>query len=222
VIYRLYGSNAAVRASRLDCGAALAIGAALFCTSFVPYRFGPGLVATMMASYLLLAHAGQWNLKAAGALLLVLSVHLVWGPILFQLFTPELLYADAALIGGILKWLRPDIVWSGTTFFAPGGNAVSLIGACSSFNNVSSAVLACATIAMLTRTEWARRDIATIVVAGIAMILINATRICLFCWSGSSHLFWHDGAGAQILAIGETLVVLVIAWRGAGPRGRTA
>jgi hypothetical protein len=99
------------------------------------------------------------NVRAAGVVLLALSTQLVWGPILFQFFTPELLRADAALVGEILKPLRPDIIWRGTTFVAPDGHAVTLIGGCSSFNNVSTAVLACVAITMLRRTEWFRRDV---------------------------------------------------------------
>jgi len=82
---------------------------------------------------------------------------------------------------------------------------------------VSSAVLACVAVTMLRRSEWARRDIETIIIASVAMILINALRICLLVWSIDSRQFWHDGAGAQILAIAQTLVVLAIAWWGAAP-----
>src|SRR5205807_2468033 len=130
--------------------------------------------------------------------LLALSGQLVWGPVLFQFFTPELLGADAAIVGGILTWLRPDIVWTGTSFLGADGHSIALIGACSSFNNVSTAVLACATIAMLTRTEWVRRDIAAVAVACVAMVLINAVRIGLLAWSLASYRFWHDGAGVEI------------------------
>jgi hypothetical protein len=75
---------------------------------------------------------------------------------------------------------------------------------------------------MLTRTTWVRRDIATVAIACVAMVLINATRICLLAWSGPLHLYWHDGAGAQILGTAETLVVLLIAWWGAAPRRRVS
>ena len=54
------------------------------------------------------------------------------------------------------------------------------------------------------------------------MILVNALRICLLVWSNEYHQFWHDGAGAQILAIAQTLVVLAIAWWGAAPSRRTS
>jgi hypothetical protein len=222
VIYRLWASDQARPAGRLDCCLALVALVSIFLTSFVAYKFGTGLVATIIAAYFWTAHKGDRNVRAAGSVLLALSAHLVWGPIFFQSFTPELLRADAALVGGILTSLRPDIIWSDTSFFAPGGHSIVLIGACSSFNNVSTAVLACATVAMLTRTEWVRRDIATVAVASIVMVLMNAARLCVLGWSGSAHLFWHDGAGAQILGFVQTLVILLIAWLGAAPWRRAA
>jgi exosortase/archaeosortase family protein len=153
--------------------------------------------------------------------LLALSVQLIWGPILFRLFTPELLKIDAAFVGAILAMLRPDIGSNGTTFFAPDGHAVSLVAGCSSFNNVSTAALVCVAVAMMRRTEWVRRDLLTIAVAGAAMILVNSARICAFAWAEAYHAYWHDGAGAQILAIAQTLVVLAIAWWGAAFAART-
>jgi transmembrane exosortase EpsH len=217
VIYRLNLSDRTVGAGRLDWVLALAVGILLVLSSLLPYRFGIGLLTTLVALYLVLLDHADRNLKAAGAVLLALSMQLVWGPIFFQLFTPELLAADAALVGSVLTVLRPDIVWNGTTFFAPDGHAVSLIAACSSFNNVSTAVLACAAVIMLRRVEWMRSDTATMAIAATAMMLVNAARICLFAWSSDYHAYWHDGAGAQILAIAQTLVVLAIAWRGAAP-----
>jgi exosortase/archaeosortase family protein len=75
---------------------------------------------------------------------------------------------------------------------------------------------------MLARTEWVRRDLATVAIACVVMILVNAFRICLLAWSGAFHAYWHDGAGAQILGIGQTLLVLLIAWWGAAPWKRVA
>ena len=217
-IYRLSLSNRTIPADRRDCAFAFGLVAFILFSSLLPYRFGIGLLTTLVALYLLLSGHGDRNLKAAGGVLLALSMQLVWGPIFFQLFTPELLKVDAALVGTALLALRPDIIWKFTTFFAPDGHAVALVAACSSFNNVSTAVLACAAIAMWRRTEWVRSDIATVAIAATAMILINAARICLFAWSSEYHLFWHDGAGAQILAIAQTVIVLAIAWWGARPR----
>jgi hypothetical protein len=221
VIYRLHVSDRAARATRLDGCLVLAIGVCILLTSFLPYRFGTGLLASIAAGYFLTA-GGDRNVRAAGAVLVALSTQLVWGPILFQFFTPELLRADAALVGEVLASFRPDIIWRDTTFSAPDGHVIALIGGCSSFNNVSTAVLACVSIAMLTRTDWVRRDFATLALACGAMILLNTLRLCLLAWSGELHAFWHDGNGAQILGIGQTLAVLLIAWRGAAPLRRAA
>jgi exosortase/archaeosortase family protein len=218
VLYRLTLSDGAVRATRLDFMVLLAIGVAILLSSFLPYRFATGLLATAVAAYLLGVHDSDRNLKAAGAVLLALSGQLVWGPIIFQFFTPELLRADAAIVGEILARLRPDIAWTGTSFLGRDGHSIALVGACSSFNNVSTAVLACVTVAMLRRTDWVRRDIAAIAIACVAMVLINAARICLLAWSGTSYQFWHNGAGVEILGIAETILVLAIAWWGAAPR----
>jgi exosortase/archaeosortase family protein len=220
VIYRLGGSDGAHPANRLDCFLASAICVSIFFTSFLPYRFGVGFLTTMTAGYLLLVNRGDRNLSAAGGVLLAISAHQLWGPVLFQLLTPELLRADAALVGEVLASLRPDIIWSGTSFHAPDGHSILLVGGCSSFNNVSTAVLACATVAMLRRTEWVQRDIATLAVACLVMILVNTARLCLLAWSGPQYLFWHNGAGVQILGIAQTLLVLLIAWWGAAPPGR--
>jgi len=218
VFFRLLRSDGETAASRLDFVAALAICLAILCTSFLPYRFATGLLATVTAGYILLLHESDRNLKAAGTVLLAVAVQLVWAPIVFQLFTPELLYADAALVGEILAWLLPDIVWRGTTFIAPDGHTLVLVGACSSFNNVSSAVLACVAVTMLARPEWRRRDLATVAIASVVMILVNSLRICLLTRSDASHLYWHNGMGEQILVISQTLIILLIAWWGVKPR----
>jgi exosortase/archaeosortase family protein len=218
VIFRLVRSDAGMTARRLDFWAALAIGVAVLCASFLPYRFGTGLLTTATAGYILLQHGGDRNVKAAGIVLLAVAVQLVWAPIVFQLFTPELLHADATLIGEMLAWLRPDVVWRGTNFTSPDGNTVTLVGACSSFNNVSSAALACVAVAMLMRPEWRRRDLATLAIASVVMVLANSLRLCLITGSAAAHLYWHNGVGEQILTISQTLIILLIAWWGAAAR----
>lgn len=214
-IYRLYASDRTALPTRSDSRLVAAICVSIVLTSFLPYRFATGLLASVTAGYFIYAAGADRNIKAAGIVLLALSTQLVWGPIFFQLFTPELLRADGYLVGEILTFLRQDIVWRETTFAGPDGHTIVLVGGCSSFNNLSTAVLACVAITMLTRTEWERRDIGVTAIVVVNMILLNTFRICLLAWSSASHAYWHEGPGADIFGLGQTLLVVLFAWYGA-------
>jgi exosortase/archaeosortase family protein len=218
VLYRLSASHDRTPAERTDWYFAAAMMLSMLVSSFIAYRFAIGFLATVMALYVLRFFRADRELKAAGIVLVALSAHLVWGPILFQLLTPELLRADAALVGGMLKLIRPDIIWTDTTFQTPGSFAISLVGACSSFHNLSTALLACAAATMFMRTEWTRSDIAIVAATGVAMILMNDARICLLAWSPASYNFWHEGAGDPLFSFFMTIVLLLIAFWGAVPR----
>jgi exosortase/archaeosortase family protein len=214
VIYRLYASDRTAFPTRSDSWLVAAICVSIVLTSFLPYRFATGLLASVTAGYFIYAAGADRSIRAAGIVLLALSTQLVWGPIFFQLFTPELLRADGYLVGEILTSLRPDIVWRETTFTDPDGHTIALVGGCSSFNNLSTAVLACVAITMLTRTEWERRDIGVIAIVVIIMILLNTFRICLLAWNYASYAYWHNDPGAHIFGLGQTLLVLLLAWHG--------
>ena len=214
-IYRLYVSDQAALPTRADRWLLVAICLAILPVSILPYRFATGILATATAGYFILAAGADRNVRAAGIVLLALSTQLVWGPIFFQLFMPELLRADGYLVGEILTSVRPDIAWRETTFIGPDGHAIVLVGGCSSFNNLSSALLAVVAITMLARTEWERRDAGVIAVVVVLMILLNTLRICLLAWSQASYAYWHNGTGVVVFGLGQTLLVLLLAWYGA-------
>jgi exosortase/archaeosortase family protein len=215
VIYRVWVSDRAAPATSADLWLLAAFCLAAVVASLVPYRFTTGVLATLTAAYFLTVPAADRNIRAAGCVLLALSTQLVWAAMLFQFFTSDLLPLDATLVGMVLDGLRPDIIRNGTTFDAPDGHAIMLVGGCSSFNNLSVALLACVSVIMLTRTEWVRRDLVTVAIASGVMISLNVLRICLLCWSAASYAFWHHGPGTPVFAVGQTLAVLLIAWWGA-------
>ena len=136
----------------------------------------------MPAVYLMLTCRGDKNLRSASSLLFAISAHLAWGPIFFLAAGPEVVQGDAAIVAGMLKIARPDIVWNDTSFTTPNGHGLVLVGACSSFQNISTALLACVTATMLTRPAWIKRDIGVIILAALAMIGINTARLCLLAW----------------------------------------
>jgi exosortase/archaeosortase family protein len=222
VIYRLNASARRAPARLLDWCFAAAVLSGILLSSFLAYRFAIGTLATVMALYLMLFYRADAELKSASVVLAALSAHLVWGPILFQLLTPQFLRGDAFLVGSILSFVQPGVVWNDTTFYAPDGDAISLVGACSSFQNLSTAILASVAVAMFARTWWTRRALAALAIACVAMILMNDARLCLLAVSRQAYEFWHQGAGAPLIGYAMTAVLALIALWGVKPARRPA
>lgn len=220
VLYRLNASSDLALPSAYDRCFALAMLFAALVSSFIGYRFAIGVLASAMGLYLLALYRKDEQLASAGTVLLAVSAHLVWGPIVFQLLTPEILSADVALVALLIKLMDPAIFWTGTTFHATEGHTISIVGSCSSFQNLSTAVLACVAAAMFVRTTWIRRDAAAIAMASAAMVLLNDVRLCLLASSVASYEFWHEGQGAVLYGYFTTAVILLIAFWSARPRGR--
>lgn len=214
-IYRLWLSSPVGQVDSRDLWFAVATLLALFAASLFAHRWGLGIVSTMPAVYLMLTCRGDKNLRSASSLLFAISAHLAWGPIFFLAAGPEVVQGDAAIVAGMLKIARPDIVWNDTSFTTPNGHGLVLVGACSSFQNISTALLACVTATMLTRPAWIKRDIGVIILAALAMIGINTARLCLLAWDHDSFEYWHNGDGASVFLFLQTLVALTVAWWGA-------
>lgn len=192
----------------------------LLLSSLAGYRAGPGLVATGSAVLIIACLRNDADTRASATVLLALAGNMLWAPAAFQLATRELLLLDAVLVGTVLNLFRPEVVWQDLTFHAMDGNAITLVGGCSSFNNISIALLACVAATMLVRTHWRRGDIWVAIAAVVAMTAINVLRLCLMATGAAAHAYWHDGEGAHVIALAQTLAIAAIAFGGAGLAGR--
>ncbi len=215
VFYRIYHSGRSDVSDAGDAGFALLIAVLSTILAFVGYRFTNGILMTAVGVYLIVRHGSNANLKAAACVLLALSVHLIWAPALFQYFAVPLLRFDAQLVSGLYGLVRPDIAMTGTSFFAPDGHTITLAAACSSFNNMSMAVLCAVSVIMLVRNTWRRSDIGLILATSLAMLAFNVVRVGLIGWSKDYYAFWHDGAGKSLFAVAMTVVLLGVSYRGA-------
>lgn len=222
IVSRVLGSDRSAAASRLEVMLGLGAVAAMGITGLVGYRMGVGIVSTAVAAYILARDHHDISLRAAGAVLLALSAYLVWGPIFFQLVTPELLAADAFVVRSMMALWEPSMTAKGLTFTSVEGHAITLIGACSSFANMSIALLSGVAITMAMRPRFVARDVLAIAAVCALMVLLNAARICLAASSEARHLYWHDGVGAQILALVHTVLIFAMAYQGARWAGRSA
>jgi hypothetical protein len=211
VIFRLLCSSDAIPAARpRDFLVTVALCLAVFArTNSMVW-----VAATGIATYLWVFSAGDRKLRAAGAVLAALSAQELWGHLFFDLVAIHLLRAETAVVGTLLEAARPGTVWQDNIITGPNGYGVVILGPCSSFHNLSLAILCWVTVSSWRNQDWQPRDFAIGAAIGGTMILFNITRICLMAWNIDLYHYWHDGTGAEIYAIGASLTVLLMSLYG--------
>lgn len=168
------------------------------------------VLATIAALYLCLNHRGDLNFKAAGAVFLAIAANGVWGPLFFSYSADEFLWADSRITGAVLHFLRPDIEWSALAIRAPDGHRIVVIDQCSSFHNMTLAILCAVSMIMLRRHTWRQSDIYVIAILCVTMFLMNAARIFAMALGKANYIYWHDGPGAMIFGAAVTLVIFAV------------
>ena len=212
VILRLIGSsdpNAAVRWRDVI------ITTTLLLIGFLPPSQTIWVAATGIAIYLGISNDGDAKLRAAGVVLGGLSVQEFWGPIVFSLVALPLLRCETAVVGAILEAVRGGTVWQDNIITGPYGYGILVYRGCSSFHNVSLAVLCWLTVSKLHHQSWQARDLVTGVAVASMMILLNLGRLCLMAWNTHIYRFLHDGGGADLFAVGASVTILSMSLYGA-------
>ncbi len=163
---------------------------------------------------------GDPKLRGAGVVLAALTIQEYWGHIVFDLFALPLLRAETAVVGTLVQAARAGTVWRDNVITGPSGFGIIVYSGCSSFHNLSLAMLCWLTVSRLRNQNWRSRDLLTACVIGAAMIACNVMRLCLMAWSPDLYEYWHDGLGAQIFAVGASTMVLVLSLYGSRPATR--
>ncbi len=219
VIFRLLGSSDPMLAARPRD---FVVTAALCLAVFARTNGMVWVAATGIALYVWFFSPGDRKLRAAGVVLAALAVQELWGHHFFDLIAVHLLRAEAAVVGTLLEIARPGTAWQDNMITEPNGYGIVILGECSSFHNLSLAMLCWVTVSRWQHQDWRARDFVIGAVVGVTMIPFNVARICLMAWNVDLYHYWHDGTGATVYAIGASLTVLLMSLYGAKPARRPA
>jgi hypothetical protein len=116
---------------------------------FLPTTRMVWMAAAGVAVYLVVCNAGDRRMRAAGIVLAALSLQEFWGRNLFYLIAAPLLDIETAAVGTVLQLTRPGAVWHDNIITMPSGHGIVLYPYCSSFHNVSLALLCWVTLTKL-------------------------------------------------------------------------
>lgn len=173
------------------------------------------MVATATAVYLLIFSNGDRKLQAAGSVLAALSMQQLWGHVFYNLLAFRLLRAETAVVGTILQASGTGSVWQNNIITEPSGFGIVIYTECSSFHNLSVALLCWVTVSRLHGHSWSRRDFVFGALVAATMVAFNIARLSLMALNNDLYRYWHDGMGASIFAAGASFTILLLSLWGA-------
>jgi len=209
IFVNLAGSEGDVRATRRD----LAVAVSLALLSLIPSTL-VWAIESLAAFYLLFSAGQAPRARAAGVVLLALAGQKMWGPLLFWVFTPEIIRLDSVATAFSFLGDPDGVQRSGGVLSRPDGHAIEILAGCSSFHNVSLSLLCWVAVLKLERPTWGPADLLVGGVAAVATVAMNLVRLHEMAVSGPGYEYWHVGPGFQIFRYGTTFLILGVTYVG--------
>ncbi len=196
--------------------------------ALVPHLIGVGVFLCVFALYLAWLDDPSGELRASAVVLMSLATNFLLAPVVFRLFLPLFIRLDAFLIGNVLRVVDPSIQWHGSTFEhvdAAQRFGVTLIGACSSFNNVSAAVMVHMGWAMALRKHLTYLDGLAVLLTIAVATALNVFRVSLTALGPDDYAFWHGKGvgvptGALIFIVVQNITMVLAGYATARWAGR--
>jgi exosortase/archaeosortase family protein len=210
------------KSSRLGPAQSSDVGAFLLCGAIacLPGDNVIWIAITLAAAYFFASGEKDLYRASAAALLIALATNGIWGPMLFKLLGAWLMDFDAWLVAKVLEVAGLLTSYSGDEVVIGRGD-IEIGAPCSSFNNISMALLAWVSLTKLFRPYWLRVDLAVAAACIVVTLVWNTARLALlgiYATNESVFTFWHDGTGAQIFATVLGFLVALISVAGASRR----
>lgn len=189
----------------------LVVGGALLIPVALPIGALSWLAVTILSLYVIYFTRPPSSRRRGAMILLAVTVPMLWSHLLFTYFANFILQIDASLVSLLLGTPRSDNL----VRFADGSGSLIVLPYCSSLHNVSLTILSWVAI-----NQWlARRPLASdwqwIVVAGLAVVTINVTRLSLMGLSIKHYQAIHSFWGQTITNLLILCAIVGICWLGA-------
>lgn len=191
------------RADRTDY---IIAGAALI-TCLAPEADVASLGATLLAGRMALSSRGDTYLRAAGVVLLAITINVFWTRMALLFVAQPLQNFDAwlvSLLGGVE-------VQGNVLSYASGEGSAFLARGCMSLANASAALMVWLAAARLIRPEIRRSDLGWAAVVMASVVALNTARIALVMQSRENYAVFHGGWGSDLFAALILIAALAIA-----------
>lgn len=156
---------------------------------------------TALALYIIMCTKTSPARLRGTIILFATSVSMLWSPLLFTFFCKPILDIDAALTA----WLKGTARVGNMVRFADNSGYVVIFPACSSFANVSLALLTWVLVSQSVGHRWSVYDIFWCLLACAAVVVVNVIRLSMMATNMSEfaavHNQWGNAATNVIILI---------------------
>jgi exosortase/archaeosortase family protein len=180
------------------CGACLL-------AALIPVSHVSAFACTVLALVILLDRTRGVFLKASAWVLLAISVQLLWSRLTMLLFIGPIAALDAHLVSLIIQ--AP--VQGNTVQFADGARGMSILGACTSVQNASIALMLFVAIVRTFRPAPVRSEIYMLIGLFLSVVVINIARLAVMAQSMAMFRLVHGDVGWGLVNAFITVTALL-------------
>lgn len=196
--------RSSIEANRGDWLVAAAAGVAML----LPVPDLSWLANSGLALFLLVRSAPGSTLRRGAAILFAVTIPMFWARIVLSVFNDTILAADAKLTALAVGSKQTGNIVP----FADGSGAMWIAPGCSSFSNLSLAILAFVTLVNVTSGRWSRATLALGALTCALVVVVNVTRLSLIGYYPDHYELIHGQVGAGIANWLTTLLIMAIGW----------
>lgn len=174
-------------------------------------------VACTLGSICLAYDRGDRFRVSAALVLFALAVNGLWAPVIFKLLGYWFLRIDTALVAAVLHGTGRLTAYDGNVLTV-GTGGLEVLASCSSFRNISMALLAWLSFTKLVRPYWLRSDVLIAAACVGATLAWNTLRLYILAVVSSDARvfeFWHVGNGGRMFAAALAFTVAFLSVMGA-------
>lgn len=175
------------------------------CVSMVlPFSVSSWFGVTCIGLFLIARFPQQSRIRGVASIIMMLAFHAQWVKYIMMFFREYILYADAFLVASLLGLHQDGNLITSTD----SKTLLQVLEACSSFNNLSVALLGFSVVSLYSDKCSMVRRLTTIGGVLVSVIGINTVRIGLIAWNPNLYDIVHGPVGATIVNWLSAAVIL--------------
>jgi hypothetical protein len=150
------------------------------------------------------------NYRAGVIIFIAAGARELWVATAMKMLSPWLLHIDAVLARTTLGWLGHRSVVTGNLIETDQGMVLAVLMSCSSFANISLALLTWLVLTRWLRPQFRRRDLAAALLVTLAVIAVNLTRLTIMGLGPVDYALAHGPIGATTTELAILIATLAV------------